>query len=99
MPATFLLTISSNFRHRHSTFVGLTNCVTAPVQSGDCTPLSIATVAREMALLTFQSIAEGHRFEFHPNGVCDGYDRASFEREGRQHRTELMYFEWVVTFH
>src|SRR5208283_815056 len=52
----------------------------------------------ELALLTFQSIAVGHRFEFHANGVGDGNDGASFEREGRQHRTELMHFEWVVTF-
>src|ERR1041385_101133 len=55
--------------------------------------------APEMALLTFQSTAIGHRFEFHTNGVGDGDDGASLEREGRQHRTELMHFEWVVTFH
>src|SRR5216683_3023349 len=54
--------------------------------------------APELALLTFQSIAVGHRFEFHANGVGDGDDGASFEREGRQHRTELMHFERVVTF-
>ena len=50
-------------------------------------------------LLTFQPIAVGHRFQFHTNGVGDGDDGASFEREGGQHRTELMYFERVVTFH
>src|SRR5229473_1862779 len=55
--------------------------------------------APELALLTFQSIAVGHRFQCHTNGVGDGDDGASFEREGRQHRTELMYFERVVTFH
>src|SRR6266567_8561598 len=55
--------------------------------------------APELALLTFQSIAVGHRFQFHTNGIGDGDDGASFEREGRQHRTELMHFEWVVTFH
>jgi len=53
----------------------------------------------ELASLTFQCIAVGHRFEFHANGVGDGDDGASFEREGRQHRTELMHFERVVTFH
>src|SRR5207302_132983 len=55
--------------------------------------------APELALLTFQSIAVGHRFEFHANGVGDGNDGTSFEREGRQHRTELMHFERIVTFH
>ena len=55
--------------------------------------------APELALLTFQSIAVGHRFEFHANGVGDGDDGANFEREGRQHRTELVHFERVVTLH
>src|ERR1700681_1473237 len=55
--------------------------------------------APELALLTFQSIAVGHRFQFHTNGVGDGDDGARFEREGGQHRTELMYFERVVAFH
>ena len=54
--------------------------------------------APELALLTFQSIAVSHRFEFHANGVGDGDDGANFEREGRQHRTELVHFERVVTW-
>src|ERR1039457_6460382 len=56
-------------------------------------------LAPELALLTFQSIAVGHRFEFDANGVGDGDYGASFEREGRQHRTELMHFERVGTLH
>ena len=32
--------------------------------------------APELALLTFQSIAVGHRFQFHTNGVGDGDDGA-----------------------
>src|ERR1035438_7546029 len=56
-------------------------------------------LAPELALLTFQSIAVGHRFEFDANGVGDGDYGASFERESRQHRTELMHFEGVITFH
>ena len=52
-----------------------------------------------VGLLTFQSIAIGHRFEFHANGVGNGDDWTSFEREGGKHRTELMHFERVVTFH
>jgi hypothetical protein len=42
-------------------------------------------VSAELASRTFQSIAVGHRFEFHANGVGDGDDRASFECESRQH--------------
>jgi hypothetical protein len=53
----------------------------------------------ELALLIFQSIAVGNRFEFHANSVGDGDHWASFESEGRQHRTELMHFERVVTFY
>jgi hypothetical protein len=56
-------------------------------------------VSAELASLAFQSIAVGHRFEFHANGVGDGDDGASFECESRQHRTELMHFERVITFH
>src|SRR6266487_6425191 len=55
--------------------------------------------APELVLLTFQFIAVGHRFQFHTNGIGDRDDGASFEPEGRQHRTELMYFERVVAFH
>ena len=33
--------------------------------------------APELALLTIQSIAVGHRFEFHANGVGDGDDGSS----------------------
>ena len=49
--------------------------------------------------LLSQSIAVGHRFEFHSNGVGDGDDGSSLECESRQHRTELMHFERVITFH
>jgi hypothetical protein len=49
--------------------------------------------------LIFRSIAVGHRFEFHANSVGYGDDAASLESEGRQHRTELMYFKRVITFH
>src|ERR1700691_1936309 len=49
--------------------------------------------------LLFQSIAVGHRLEFHANGVSDGDDESSLECESRQHRTELMHFERVITFH
>src|SRR5260370_37898080 len=43
--------------------------------------------APEVALLAFQCIAVSHRFEFHADGVGDGDDGATFEGEGRQHRT------------
>src|SRR5579859_3014460 len=49
--------------------------------------------------LLFQPVAEGHRFAFHTNGVGDRDDRPSLEGESRQHRTELMHFERVITFH
>ena len=42
-------------------------------------------VSAELASRTFQSIAVGHRFEFHANRVGDGDHRASFECESRQH--------------
>src|SRR6185437_4918766 len=44
-----------------------------------------------------QSIAVGHRFEFHANGISDGDHRASLEGESRQHRTELMHLERIIT--
>src|ERR1700722_4325550 len=47
----------------------------------------------------FQRIAICHCFEFHANGVGDGDDRSSLEGESRQHRTELMHFERIITFH
>ena len=37
----------------------------------------------ELASLTIQSIAVGHRFEFHANGVGDGDDGSSLECESR----------------
>jgi hypothetical protein len=40
-------------------------------------PPSIKCPAPEPASLTFQSIAVGHRFEFHANCVRDGDDGAS----------------------
>jgi hypothetical protein len=49
--------------------------------------------------LLCQSVAVSHRFEFHANGVGHGYDGSSFECESRQHRTELIHFERVITFH
>jgi hypothetical protein len=54
---------------------------------------------RSWVHLLFQSITVGHRFEFHANGVGDGDDGSSLECEGGQHRTELMHFERVITFH
>src|ERR1017187_3233264 len=55
--------------------------------------------APELASLIFQSVAVGHRFELHADGVGDRDDGASLECERRQHRAELMYFERVITFH
>ena len=66
---------------------------------GDRYHIPYPPISSELASLTFQSIAVGHRFKFHANSVGDGDDGSSLECESGQHRTEFMHFDaWILKF-
>src|SRR5579863_7167113 len=53
----------------------------------------------DLQLHALQTISISHRFQFHADRIGNRNNRTSFEGKSRQHRTELVHFQRVVTVH